>query len=300
METSWEAVHLGLHSFQGADGNSVERLAGARPRSSVLGVGSAPRSAWPRLLDLIGTGRGLGPFTAPIGLDASGRTVWHDLHSPTARHLIVSGADADRFEALRSVAAALALTTRPALLQTLAIDTTGRELLFLSSLPHTVLETAIDPAGARLSLSWLGEELNARRQDGRSWPSILLVVDDLTTLQTRRGPGTGRAVDHILRHGGSLGVHLLAGTSRVRRLGLRTGLRRCDLARLTAAGQPGVFDYRRGKTRVRLTGARLSAWDLDLVIRGRATMPAISEGRREDPHSSSLGNLPRQFERGAP
>jgi hypothetical protein len=144
------------------------------------------------LLDLIGSGRGLGPFTAPIGLDSSGRTVWHDLHSATSRHLIVSGAGVDRCEAIRSVAVGLALTTRPALLQLLTIDATGRELLFLGTLPHAVLETAIDPASTRLSLGWLSEELGARRREGRPWPAILLVVDDLTALETGNNPGAAR------------------------------------------------------------------------------------------------------------
>jgi hypothetical protein len=193
----------------------------------------------------------------------------------------------------------LALTTRPALLQLLTIDATGRELLFLGTLPHAVLETAIDPASTRLSLGWLSEELSARRREGRPWPAILLVVDDLTALETGNNPGAARAVDHILRHGGGLGIHLLAGTSRGKPFALRGGLRRADIARLTSVRPPGDFEYRRGRTRVRLTAAPLSARDLDFLAGGRPWTPPNSahriDQRRPEPPAPALPS-----ERGAP
>ena len=236
----------------------------------------------PRLLELVrGEGR-IGPFAAPIGVDAAGALVWHDLHSPTSSHLLVCGSALERLEAIRSVAAGLALTTRPALLQLLTIDSTGRELLVLESLPHAVAQTAIDPTAAALSLRWLTAELAARRREGRAWPGILLVIDDLAGLEAGWSRGSRQALARILRHGSTFGIHVVAGTNQVPRVWWRSDWRRSDVARMTVTGA-GDYAYQRGHWRCRLALAALPVVDLDLLARGRAHGPRFLAERRLEP-----------------
>ena len=255
-----------------------------------------PRS--PRLLELVrGEGR-IGPFAAPIGVDAAGALVWHDLHSPTSSHLLICWPAPERFEAIRSVAAGLALTTRPALLQLLTIDSTGRELLVLENLPHAVGQTAIDPTAAALSLRWLTAELAARRREGRAWPGILLVISDLAGLEAGRSRGSRQVLGRILRHGSALGIHVVAGTDQVPRVWWRSGWRRSDVARMTAIGA-GEYAYQRGQWRCRLALAALPAVDLDLLARGRVHGPHfLAERRLEHAAWPSAAGL-RVPERGA-
>ena len=243
----------------------------------------------PRLLELIGREERLGPFTAPIGSDLSGRTIWHDLHSSAARHLLVRAPAPQRFEAIRTVAAGLALTTRPALLQVLTIDSTGRELLFIESLPHAIAEIAIDPAAAGLSLRWLSAELEARGREGRTWPGILLVIDDLACLESRESRGGRRALNRILRRGGGLGIHVVAGASERYRPLWRSAWRRADVAHMAGSVLPGEFVHRQGKSASRMAVARLSAVELDLIARGmawrRGIPPEMPSDKRLQPPS---------------
>ena len=291
----------------------------SHPQGKSLGTPTAPRStihepAWdhptraaahpapdldkrrsPLLLELLRSKDRIGPFTAPLGVDAAGGAVWHDLHSPTSSHLLVCGPAPERLEALRTVAAGLALTTRPALLQFLTIDSTGRELLVLEGLPHAVGEVAIDPAAAALSLRWLTAELAARRREGRAWPEILLVVDDIAELEAHRSRGSRQVLGGILRLGSALGIHVVAGTEQAPRPSLRSAWRRSDIARLTAAGA-GAFDYQRGKLRFRLALAALPVVDLDLLAAGRASLRYLAERRSAPAEWPTLADLRRPEE----
>ncbi len=226
----------------------------------------------PRLLELVrGEGR-IGPFAAPIGVDETGALVWHDLHSLASSHLLVCAPAPERLEALRTVAAGLALTTRPALLQLLTIDSTGRELLVLENLPHALAQTAIDPVDATLSLRWLAAELAARRREGRAWPEILLVIDDLAALEADPSRGSRQVLGRLVRYGGAVGIRVAAGTSQIPRPWWRSDWRRSDVARITAI-DASEYTYQRGKSRVRLALAPLPVVDLDLLARGRVAKP---------------------------
>jgi hypothetical protein len=169
---------------------------------------------------------------------------------------------------LRAIAIGLAATTRPALLQITAIDVTGRDLTVLESLPHAVTETAGDAGSAQANLLWLDAELEARATEGRRWPDMLLVVEDVMSLGERES-GRGRAVlTKILRSGGAWGIHVL-GAASIRTAGLRAaGWSGPEVARLTACDPQGSFEYRCGGGRTRLAGVRLAVADLDEVARG--------------------------------
>jgi len=221
-------------------------------------------------------------FLAPLGTDVDGKAIWVDLHHPSSRHVLIEGGTAAaRGELLRALAIGLSITTRPALLQILAIDGTGRELTVLETLPHAVTDTAGDAASAQVNLLWLAAELQARVRDGRRWPEMLLVVEDVLRL-AGSDCGRGRAaLTTILRSGGSWGIHVLGAAASLTG-GLRSaGWSRPGVARLIAGDTQGWFEYTGGGRCTRLAGVRLTAVDLDLVARGRR--PAMARPERPRP-----------------
>jgi hypothetical protein len=222
------------------------------------------------------------PFLAPLGTDVDGRAIWVDLHHPSSRHVLIDGGTAAaRDEMLRALAIGLSITTRPALLQVLTIDGTGRELTVLETLPHAVTETAGDAASAQVNLLWLAAELEARVREGRRWPDMLLVVEDVLRL-AGSDCGRGRAaLTTILRSGGGWGIHVLGAAANLTG-GLRSaGWSRPDVARLIVGDTQGWFEYTRGSRCTRLAGVHLTAVDLDLVARGRR--PAMPRLERPGP-----------------
>ena len=247
-------------------GFSKRRHSIAEPgkEESEHGTGGAPH-----LLDVLGGSGPIRPFLAPLGVDERGRTIWLDICQEGSRHVLVEGEPhSARSEMVRGVAVGLAMTTRPALLQLLAIDFSGRELLVLESLPHAVIDAAAEPAACTESLRWLAAELEARRREGRRWPEMLLVIEDLMSLAGSPCARSRVALTEILRIGGAWGIHVLGGVS-----SLTSGLRSAgwsspDVARISADGHPGSFVFRRGASACPLAAIRVPAVDLDRVSRG--------------------------------
>ena len=238
-------------------------------------------SELPDPFEILRRGGESAPYLAPVGTDVDGRAIWVDLHHPSSRHVLIEGGTAAaRGEMLRALAIGLSITTRPALLQVLTIDGTGRELTVLETLPHAVTETAGDAASAQVNLLWLAAELEARVRDGRRWPDMLLVVEDVLSL-AGSDCGRGRAaLTTILRSGGGWGIHVLGAAANLTG-GLRTaGWSRPVVARLIAGDAQGSFEYIRGGRCTRLAGVRLTAVDLDLVARGRRPARARLERPR--------------------
>ncbi|HMK08753.1 MAG TPA: FtsK/SpoIIIE domain-containing protein [Anaerolineales bacterium] len=240
----------------------------------------------PLLFQVLTGSHPITPFQTPFALDRDGDAVWLDLHHPETRHLLVEGGtSAGRAEVLRALIAGLATTTRPALMQILAVDTTGRELSIVDALPHAAAPSAGDAAAAQTSLAWLAADLEARRSEGRLWPEMLLVIEDLLAL----APASGRTrlgLTTILRSGGAWGIHVIAAVAS-RTGGLKAaGWSGADVARLIAAPQAGWHEFVRGARRSLVHGARVTAVDLDLLARGRCR-PSPSSAGRKDPFGDS-------------
>jgi hypothetical protein len=177
------------------------------------------------------------------------------------------------------MAIGLALTTRPALLQLVAVDGGGRELTVLGALPHAATEVASHPAAAEASLRWLSADLAARGAEGRRWPEMALVVEDLAHLAASESGVAASALSRILRSGAEWGMHVLAGAQ-----GLDGGLRsagfaRRGVARLTADEPDGWFVLACGSHITRVAGVRLAVVDLDRVARGYRPIAAPTRGR---------------------
>jgi hypothetical protein len=268
-----------------ADSGSL--LPGRDPAASAQGAHASPNS-----FEILRRSGATAPFLAPIGIDDRGRAIWVDLRNPSSTHLLIEGGTPSaRGEMLRAIAIGLAATTRPALLQITAIDVSGRDLMVLESLPHAVTETAVDPRSAQAGLLWLDAELRARGSEGRRWPEMLLVVEDVTSLGERECGRSRAALTKILRSGGAWGIHVL-GAASVRTAGLRAaGWSGPEVARLTACDFQGLFEYRCGGRRTRLAGVGLAVADLDEVARGGRPASSVL-GRRLPTQPTSAGWRP--------
>jgi hypothetical protein len=195
--------------------------------------------------------------------------LWTDLRDQVCRHILVEGGtSAERAEMLRVLALGLAMTTRPALVQLLAIDLTGRELSILETLPHAVTEAANDAAAAQVSLIWLATELRARMVEGRRWPEMVLLVEDVARL-AESPAGRGRAaLTSILRSGGAWGIHVLAAAPLLDGGLKAAGWSRSDAARITVDDRPDTAHYADRGRRVTFHPLRLTAAELDRIARG--------------------------------
>jgi DNA segregation ATPase FtsK/SpoIIIE-like protein len=201
-----------------------------------------------------------------LGVDEDGEPVWLDLHCDQSHHLVIDGGDrASRSAILRAAAIGAALKTRPAQLQVLGIDASGRELTVLETLPHAVTETAVDRASARASLLWLTADLEARMREGRRWPDMLLVIDDVESLAGGDSGRSRASLTRLIRSGGRWGIHVAAGAGGSAGRLRSAAWSRADVARLTVAEPPGWYELALGGRATRLVGVQLSASDLDAV-----------------------------------
>jgi hypothetical protein len=138
----------------------------------------------------------------------------------------------------------------------------------LETLPHAVSEVAVDAAAARVSLTWLAADLDARVRESRRWPEMLLVIVDLACLSTAESGVARLALSRIVRDGGRWGLHVVAGASRLDR-GLKSaGFGRPDVAQLTLVEPEGWLAFAAGRRAEKIAGARVDVVDLDSVARG--------------------------------
>lgn len=265
METSL-SIHrtIGLGSLEHR--RLKERAPGFQEASRT--ASDDPVAHQPRLLDLLAARPDRLPFTVPIGL-SNGAPLWISLEAPSAAHWLVADAPGpSRSDLVRSIALGLAMTTRPSLLQILSIDMNGRELHPLESLPHVAAETACDPLAARLSLRWLAAEFQARTADKRTWPRMLLVVDDLASLGMIAPRSLFEVLSIFLGCGAPAGIHVLAGVDRPALRNLTGGGR--PVAVLEASGEPHRYTLAARGTRSLFTAVSVPVVDLDLALRKAA------------------------------
>lgn len=266
METSislgrWPELGNSLSARPGTSG-------GPRPRRLREPAGGLPGSLAPGMVELLSWNREAKPFEIPVGVSEAG-PLWINLAAgPGAHCLVIDEPGPARTDLVRTVAFAIALSSRPSLLQMVPIDLESGSLHPLEILPHVVGDTASDRGSARMTLRWLGAEWDARARDGRCWPKMLVVVDNLALLKEAVPPRLFRVLEEILARGAARGIHVTAG------------LEESERQRLVPSGAPRIELERSGETRWTTgagTGPRrgfeaatLGVGELDDLARGRA------------------------------
>jgi DNA segregation ATPase FtsK/SpoIIIE-like protein len=215
--------------------------------------------------------------TAVVGMTGDGHPLTLSLDEPATRHLLVQGAaGSGKSELLRSLMFSLALTSRPAHLQILGIDLTGRELRCLEAMPHALTDLASDADFAWELVDWLAREAQRRRAAGVTDPRLVLLVDGYERVPAASRPRLDQGLARCLRFGGESGVHVLLST---REGGARGVLRRRaqgGLAIAEAGEAPGRFTFRTARESTEAAVAWLPARALQRAVALARERPGAS------------------------
>ncbi|MGA9531229.1 MAG: FtsK/SpoIIIE domain-containing protein [Anaerolineales bacterium] len=219
-----------------------------------------------RLLPLMQAIGDLPPRSAVIGMTAQDHPLTLCLRDPASQHLLISGpVGSGKSELLRTLLLSLALTSRPAQLQAVGIDLSGRELACLESLPHALTDLGSGPGFALELLEWLDGEIDRRRQSSVADPAIVLLVDDWDRLLPNIAGRAQAAMCKCLTVGADVGVHLLLAAAEFgQNVGwLAEGQGVCTAR---AGSQPGQFEFRGGELEVMASVAWIPAVELSAAV----------------------------------
>lgn len=220
-----------------------------------------------RLLPLMHAMGDPGPLTAVLGMSDQGRPLTLPLASDRNAHLWIEGGQGTgKSELLRAAALSLAMASRPAQLQLLGVDPSGRELAFLEALPHALAELASEARFANELLGWLAEEVGRRRRLEIARPALVLLVDGLELRERADEAPIIAALRAVAEGGGEVGVHsFLAARSLPREL-KAAAAGRPDVVRAQAADEVGQFRFRAAGREVTAEVAWLPARDLATAV----------------------------------
>jgi len=201
-----------------------------------------------------------------IGMTAEGHPLTLCLRDAASQHLLISGPPGSgKSEMLRTMLVSLALTSRPAQLQAMAVDLSGRELSCLESLPHALTDLASGPGFALELLEWLAAEVDRRRQAGVADPAIALLIDDFDRMPPAMRGRAAAAVRKCLAGGSTVGVHvLLAAAELEREASWPIGEPGVCVAQ--AGDQPGQFRFQADSIALAASVAWIPAVELPLAV----------------------------------
>ncbi len=155
----------------------VEDVRFARERRGVAIEVPYGQAMGVRLLPLMDSLVGLGPFTTVLGLTIVGTPLLLDFNLNATWHFLAHGEGAS--ELLRSTLVSLALTSGPREAGFLGIDIGGRELAVMEAMPHGVKDLATNADYAGALLHWLYEQIEVRLQNEKYQSHLFLFIDGL-------------------------------------------------------------------------------------------------------------------------
>lgn len=224
-----------------------------------------------RLLPLLQAMEPLPANAAVLGMAESGRPMILRLDDPGTAHLLVWGqAEAGKSELLRTAALSACLGSRRSELRIVAIDVGGTELAVVQSAPHLLCELGANALQARDLIMWLSDVVSDRLVNGHKRPKILVLIDDLERIEPALTAPARSGLQGILARGGEVGVHLWCACRRPRPgwaevwKGGGGVVEARPLSSKSGAGA-GLFQFRRGRRRLAVQVAWLSASDLSAV-----------------------------------
>ncbi len=150
------------------------------------------------LLDLLAILPDLPPATAVLGLAEDGSPMTHTFSAKLKPNVLISGqADAGKTILLRTIAASLAMTSKEAQVQLIAINPVSGDrqrqqlqdsaLHPLSYLPHMLTEVAARQTEITELLLFLVREMNYRIEHDFNIPCIVVLIDQAATVMEHGG-----------------------------------------------------------------------------------------------------------------
>ncbi len=154
--------------------------------------------------------------TALLGLDDEGVPLLLRLDSPDIAHVLVAGTTGSgKTVLMRILGLTLAMWNRQAHVQLVLVDPKRRGLAPLAGLPHVwgggVVSRPEDILGMLQRLVRLMED---RDRTGRSWPRMVVLVDELAEILAVGKRAATEAITRLVQRGREAGVHVVAATQK--------------------------------------------------------------------------------------
>ncbi len=177
------------------------------------------------LLDLLAILPDVPPATAVLGLAEDGSPMTHTFSAKLKPNVLISGqADAGKTILLRTIAASLAITSREAQVQLIAINPVSGDrqrqqlqdsaLRPLSYLPHMLTEVASRQSEITELLLFLVREMNYRIEHDFTIPRIVVLIDQAATVMEHGGRTVAESIQRLAQQGADAGIHLVLSTRR--------------------------------------------------------------------------------------
>ncbi len=203
-----------------------------RGKEGVILEFSNPNPRPVTLLNLLPEAMPMPVATALLGLTDDGAPLLARLSAPEVAHILVSGTTGSgKSVLLRTIAASLALTHTPSLLQMLCIDPKGRAFPAFNGIPHLTRKPIVDVAEALEALRSVVRVMDSRDRrgeapiasrnaivshdegiQGTSIPRIVIFIDELADLVMQGEAPFTDTLTRLVQRGRQAGIHVIAAT----------------------------------------------------------------------------------------
>lgn len=203
----------------------VPTLSIDRGKEGVILEFSNPNPRPVTLLNLLPEAMPMPISAALLGLTDDGAPLLARLSAPEVAHILVSGTTGSGKSALlRTIAASLALTHTPALMQLLCIDPKGRAFPAFNGVPHLTRKPIVDVPEALEALRSVARVMEARDRrgeappahpdaaQGSSVPRIVIFIDELADLVMQGEAPFTDTLTRLVQRGRQAGIHVIAAT----------------------------------------------------------------------------------------
>ncbi len=202
----------------------VPSLSIDRGKEGVILEFSNPQPRPVTLLDLLAEAMPMPLSAAMLGLTDDGAPLLARLSAPEVAHILISGqAGAGKATLLQAIAASLALTHKPSLLQMLCIDTGGRTFSSFDGIPHLARKTIVDAPEALEALCSVARVMESRDRRGElptdagmvtgtSVQRIVVFIGELADLAAQDEAQLQGTLVRLVQRGRPAGVHIVAAT----------------------------------------------------------------------------------------
>ena len=172
------------------------------------------------LLDLINWLDPVPSVAAVLGLSDDGSPILLDFASGDITHVLISGiSGAGKTALLRTIAVSLGIGNRQSQLQLVVLDPTENlartgyaDLKSLQYLPHMMMPVASHRDDVKKALQFLVQEMQYRRRENATQPTIVVLLDGVESLLTRQNRKIKDELLRLLQHGALVGIHLVLST----------------------------------------------------------------------------------------
>ncbi|MGH7921392.1 MAG: DNA translocase FtsK, partial [Candidatus Dormibacteraceae bacterium] len=168
-----------------------------------------------------------------LGNDVTGQPIVGDL--TRMPHLLIAGATGQgKSVCINTLISSLLLQTTPEHLRLVMVDPKRVELSFYNDLPHLSVPVIVEPHQATAALRWAVVEMDRRykllsaqsvrniaaynekaeRQEARSLPYVVIVIDELADLMMTSGGEVEDLICRIAQLARAVGIHLVVATQR--------------------------------------------------------------------------------------